>query len=227
MGVNLPAHLVVIKSTMQYVAGSCEEYSDADMLQMIGRAGRPQVMTEKWNAVLIFLPQLVVVGSRGWWIDWWSVTLSLWNQTWTLSHHSALFFPSSLTHQRLQWSWQRSKTKTSTWSLWMEQKSLRAGTVMHLSFLLILFLCQLCIFLTLLSGRWDNSVLFSTSLHSHLVEHLNAEIVLQTISDVNMALEWIRSTFLYIRALKNPSHYGQHSEQWQITATVQVIFIRL
>lgn len=54
MGVNLPAHLVVIKSTMQYVAGSCEEYSEADMLQMIGRAGRPQVMTGKWNAVLIF-----------------------------------------------------------------------------------------------------------------------------------------------------------------------------
>lgn len=46
MGVNLPAHLVVIKSTMQYVAGSCEEYSEADLLQMIGRAGRPQVMPE-------------------------------------------------------------------------------------------------------------------------------------------------------------------------------------
>lgn len=44
MGVNLPAHLVVIKSTMQYVGGSCEEYSEADLLQMIGRAGRPQVM---------------------------------------------------------------------------------------------------------------------------------------------------------------------------------------
>lgn len=46
MGVNLPAHLVVIKSTMQYVAGSCEEYSEADILQMIGRAGRPQVATQ-------------------------------------------------------------------------------------------------------------------------------------------------------------------------------------
>lgn len=50
------------------------------------------------------------------------------------------------------------------------------------------------------------------SLHSHLVEHLNAEIVLQTISDVNMALDWIRSTLLYIRALKNPAHYGQSSK---------------
>lgn len=131
VGVNLPAHLVVIKSTMQYVAGSCEEYSDADMLQMIGRAGRPQVITEKWRAVLIFLPHLAVVGRRGWWIDWWSVILSLWNQTWPFTHHSASFFPSSLTHQRLQWSWQSYKTKTSTWSLWMEWKSLRAGTVMH------------------------------------------------------------------------------------------------
>jgi ATP-dependent DNA helicase HFM1/MER3 len=44
------------------------------------------------------------------------------------------------------------------------------------------------------------------------VEHLNAEIVLHTISDVNMALDWIRSTFLYIRALKNPKHYGKYTQ---------------
>lgn len=56
---------------------------------------------------------------------------------------------------------------------------------------------------------------FSFSLHSHLMEHLNAEIVLQTISDVNMALDWIRSTLLYIRALKNPTHYGEISEDKQ------------
>uniref|UniRef100_A0A672KGQ5 DNA 3'-5' helicase n=1 Tax=Sinocyclocheilus grahami TaxID=75366 RepID=A0A672KGQ5_SINGR len=45
MGVNLPAHLVVIKSTLHYVGGACEEYSEADLLQMIGRAGRPQFDT--------------------------------------------------------------------------------------------------------------------------------------------------------------------------------------
>ncbi|NWI22765.1 HFM1 helicase, partial [Sula dactylatra] len=42
MGVNLPAHLVVIKSTMHYVGGVFQEYSETDILQMIGRAGRPQ-----------------------------------------------------------------------------------------------------------------------------------------------------------------------------------------
>ncbi|XP_029380596.1 probable ATP-dependent DNA helicase HFM1 [Echeneis naucrates] len=119
MGVNLPAHLVVIKSTMQYVAGSCEEYSEADLLQMIGRAGRPQFDTSA-NAVIM--------------------------------------------------------TKVQTRDKYM--KLMNAMEIIE------------------------------SSLHSHLVEHLNAEIVLQTISDVNMALDWIRSTFLYIRALKNPTHYG-------------------
>jgi ATP-dependent DNA helicase HFM1/MER3 len=43
MGMNMPAHLVVIKSTMHYSGGVFEEYSETDILQMIGRAGRPQV----------------------------------------------------------------------------------------------------------------------------------------------------------------------------------------
>ena len=50
---------------------------------------------------------------------------------------------------------------------------------------------------------------FYGSLHEHLIEHLNAEIVLNTINDVSVALEWIKSTFLYIRVMKNPKHYGQ------------------
>lgn len=47
-----------------------------------------------------------------------------------------------------------------------------------------------------------------SSLHEHLLEHLNSEIVLETITDLPTALEWIKSTFLYIRACKNPGHYG-------------------
>lgn len=54
MGVNLPAHLVVIKSTMQYVGGSCEEYCKSDLLQMIGRAGRPQVMQNNYEILYYF-----------------------------------------------------------------------------------------------------------------------------------------------------------------------------
>ncbi|KAJ3595533.1 hypothetical protein NHX12_004836 [Muraenolepis orangiensis] len=119
MGVNLPAHLVVVKSTIHYVSGSCEEYSEADMLQMIGRAGRPQFDTSATAVIM---------------------------------------------------------TKTQTKDKYMK----------------------------LMNGM----EIIESSLHSHLVEHLNAEIVLQTISDVSMALDWIRSTFLYIRALRNPKHYG-------------------
>lgn len=39
-GVNLPAHLVIIKSTLQYTEAGYSEYNDLDIRQMIGRAGR-------------------------------------------------------------------------------------------------------------------------------------------------------------------------------------------
>ena len=63
MGVNLPAHLVVIKSTEVYRKGKTEEYDDNTMLQMIGRAGRPQfdnsgtvvIMTQACNVVSLLM----------------------------------------------------------------------------------------------------------------------------------------------------------------------------
>ncbi|XP_032722997.1 probable ATP-dependent DNA helicase HFM1 isoform X1 [Lontra canadensis] len=119
MGVNLPAHLVVIKSTMHYAGGMFEEYSETDILQMIGRAGRPQFDTTATAVIM---------------------------------------------------------TRLSTKEKYIQMLA--------------------C------------SDTIESSLHRHLIEHLNAEIVLHTITDVNIALEWIRSTLLYIRALKNPSHYG-------------------
>ncbi|NWT67951.1 HFM1 helicase, partial [Prunella himalayana] len=119
MGVNLPAHLVVIKSTMHYVGGVFQEYSETDILQMIGRAGRPQFDTTATAVIM---------------------------------------------------------TRCSTKERYIQ----------------------------MLNG----ADIIESSLHRHLVEHLNAEIVLHTVTDVSVALEWIRSTFLYIRALKNPTHYG-------------------
>ncbi|KAI0282118.1 Sec63 Brl domain-containing protein, partial [Russula aff. rugulosa BPL654] len=42
VGVNLPAHVVVIKDVKLFQNGVSQEYSDLDIMQMIGRAGRPQ-----------------------------------------------------------------------------------------------------------------------------------------------------------------------------------------
>ena len=48
LGVNLPAHLVIIKGTRRYCGGASsdgsgyEEYDRSMCLQMAGRAGRPQ-----------------------------------------------------------------------------------------------------------------------------------------------------------------------------------------
>lgn len=42
MGVNLPCHLVILKGTVTFQEGHITEYSDLEVMQMLGRAGRPQ-----------------------------------------------------------------------------------------------------------------------------------------------------------------------------------------
>lgn len=39
--VNLPAHCVVLQNTKQYTTSGLKELSESQVLQMIGRAGRP------------------------------------------------------------------------------------------------------------------------------------------------------------------------------------------
>ncbi|CCH61075.1 hypothetical protein TBLA_0E00120 [Henningerozyma blattae CBS 6284] len=46
VGVNLPAFLVIIKGTKFWSTSTSEEYSQLDILQMVGRAGRPQFEKE-------------------------------------------------------------------------------------------------------------------------------------------------------------------------------------
>lgn len=40
-----------------------------------------------------------------------------------------------------------------------------------------------------------------SNLSDHLIEHLNSEIVLETICNLSDAIDWLRSTFFYVRAL--------------------------
>eukprot|EP00731_Ephydatia_muelleri_P023090 Em0015g673a len=117
--VNLPAHLVVIKSTLHYANGMYQEYSESQILQMIGRAGRPQFDTTATAVIM---------------------------------------------------------TRNSTKG---KYEALLKGTQV-----------------------------VESNLHRNLIEHLNAEIVLHTISDVSIAIEWLKSTYLYIRIKQNPKHYG-------------------
>lgn len=42
VGVNLPCHMVIIKNTVTYHTTGIKEYSDLEVMQMLGRAGRPQ-----------------------------------------------------------------------------------------------------------------------------------------------------------------------------------------
>lgn len=42
VGVNLPAHLVILKNTVTWADNGTKEYVDLEVMQMLGRAGRPQ-----------------------------------------------------------------------------------------------------------------------------------------------------------------------------------------
>ncbi len=55
VGVNLPCHLVIVKNTITYQAEGCKEYSDLDIMQMLGRAGRPQFDT---TAVAVIMTKI-------------------------------------------------------------------------------------------------------------------------------------------------------------------------
>ncbi|KAF8559747.1 P-loop containing nucleoside triphosphate hydrolase protein [Imleria badia] len=57
VGVNLPAQMVVVKGVKLYQNGEMREYSDLDIMQMIGRAGRPQ-FDDEGTAVILCEPEL-------------------------------------------------------------------------------------------------------------------------------------------------------------------------
>ncbi|KAI9571366.1 DEAD-domain-containing protein [Boletus coccyginus] len=57
VGVNLPAQMVVIKGVKLYQNGEMREYSDLDIMQMMGRAGRPQ-FDDEGTAIVLCEPEL-------------------------------------------------------------------------------------------------------------------------------------------------------------------------
>ncbi|PGH33745.1 ATP-dependent DNA helicase HFM1/MER3 [[Emmonsia] crescens] len=118
VGVNLPCHLVIIKNTVSWQDNCCKEYADLEMMQMLGRAGRPQFDD---NAVAVILTRKERV-----------------------NHYEKLV----------------------------------AGTEP-----------------------------LESCLHLNLIDHLNAEIGLGTVTDVESATRWLAGTFFFIRLRKNPAHY--------------------
>jgi ATP-dependent DNA helicase HFM1/MER3 len=118
VGVNLPCHLVIIKNTMAWGPEGLQEYSDLEMMQMLGRAGRPQYDD---SAVAVIMTR---------------------------------------------------QAKVRRYEM-------------------------------LVTGQ----DVIESKLHLNLVDHMNAEIGLGTISDLVSARKWLRGTFLYVRLQQNPNYY--------------------
>jgi ATP-dependent DNA helicase HFM1/MER3 len=56
--------------------------------------------------------------------------------------------------------------------------------------------------------------ILESSLHTNLVEHLNSEVVLGTIRNLETAKEWIRHSFMFRRFAQNPHRYMSKDEPW-------------
>ena len=54
----------------------------------------------------------------------------------------------------------------------------------------------------------QGKTILESSLHINLAEHLNSEIGLGTITDMNTAKDWLRASFLYQRMQRNPGYYA-------------------
>ncbi|KAF2765543.1 hypothetical protein EJ03DRAFT_345617 [Teratosphaeria nubilosa] len=122
VGVNLPCHMAIIKNTVTYTSasggGRIKEYSDLEIMQMLGRAGRPQFDD---SAVAVIM-----------------------TRTARVEHYEKM-----------------------------------------------------------ISGQ----EILESCLHRNLIDHLNAEIGLGTITSASRAKTWLSGTFLYVRLKKNPEHY--------------------
>jgi ATP-dependent DNA helicase HFM1/MER3 len=54
-----------------------------------------------------------------------------------------------------------------------------------------------------------------SSLHTNLAEHLNSEIGLGTIKNMETAKEWIRHSFMFRRFTQNPQRYMSQGQPWK------------
>ncbi|KNE61696.1 hypothetical protein AMAG_06498 [Allomyces macrogynus ATCC 38327] len=126
VGINLPAFCVIVKGTSGWdaTAGGARDYSDLEILQMMGRAGRPQFDSQGKAIVMT-----------------------------------------------------------------------EAGKAQR---------CQ-----TMVRGQ----DVIESSLHMNLAEHLNAEIALGAVATANDAVEWLCSTFFYVRLRRRPQYYGLTADE--------------
>lgn len=124
VGVNLPCYLVILKGTQTYSDTGLHEHSSLEVMQMLGRAGRPQFETEACAVILCLNDRLA------------------------------------------------------------KYEKMVAG-----------------------------EEVLESSLHQNLIEHLNAEIGIGTISSLNSAKEWLASSFLNVRLQRNPSYYNLDSAE--------------
>jgi ATP-dependent DNA helicase HFM1/MER3 len=61
----------------------------------------------------------------------------------------------------------------------------------------------------------QSQTILESSLHTNLAEHLNSEVGLGTIRDIETAKEWILHSFMFRRLAQNPHRYTSKEQAWK------------
>jgi activating signal cointegrator complex subunit 3 len=76
-------------------------------------------------------------------------------------------------------------------------------------------------------GMLANQAPIESCLIKALPDHLNAEIVNGTITNINEACSWLSYTFLFVRMMRNPLAYGLSFEEWNNDPRLEVKRVNL
>ena len=73
--------------------------------------------------------------------------------------------------------------------------------------------------------KYRDGLMLKEDLESHfgkkLAEHLNAEVALGSIRDLASAVEYVKSTFYFVRMRKNPEFYGWKKEAGDLDGFIE------
>ena len=216
-GVNLPAHTVIIKGTQVYhpETGKWGELSMMDVMQMLGRAGRPQFMgraDDKGEGIIITQHSEL------------QYYLSLLNQQLPIESQYISKLADNLNAEvPVDWL---SRHACMAWQAGMHGMHVHAVALGPLR-----SACHthICTYATHTRAHACTHMHTHANTHAHACQHtwtrmpthMHTQVVLGSVQSATEGVTWLGYTYLYVRMMRNPSLYGSSETDREMDPTLE------